>query len=200
MASAITRSETGAKALLSVRGIHKKFGGTYALQNVSFDIRKGEVLALLGENGAGKSTLIKILAGLYSLDDGEIIFEGQPANRRIADLPIAFIHQDLGLVDWMTVAENVSLTRGFDRRFGVISWGRCRRIARKTLQQIGVDIDPDTRVRSLAAPNNRSSPSPAPSPPRPRSSLWTSRPRACRPTRWLACSMWCAPCAPKVSR
>jgi ribose transport system ATP-binding protein len=98
-------AKTGAQALLSVRRIHKKFGGAYALQDVSFDLRKGEVLALLGENGAGKSTLIKILAGVYNLDEGEIVFEGQPATRRVADPPIAFIHQDLGLVDWMTVAE-----------------------------------------------------------------------------------------------
>jgi ribose transport system ATP-binding protein len=143
-------SDEGEAALLSVRGIHKKFGGTYALQNVSFDIRRGEVLALLGENGAGKSTLIKILAGVHSLDEGEILFEGQSAHRHISDLPIAFIHQDLGLVDWMTVAENVALTRGFERRFGLISWTRCRRTAREALQSIGVDIDPDTRIRSLS--------------------------------------------------
>ncbi|HEY1941375.1 MAG TPA: sugar ABC transporter ATP-binding protein [Roseiarcus sp.] len=145
-----SQDDAEAQALLSVRGIHKKFGGTYALQNVSFDIRQGEVLALLGENGAGKSTLIKILAGVHSLDEGEILFEGQSAHRHIADLPIAFIHQDLGLVDWMTVAENVSLTRGFDRRFGLISWAGCRRTARDALKSIGVDVDPDTRVRSLS--------------------------------------------------
>ena len=116
MATTAARTEPSATALLSFLGIHKKFGGTYALRDVSFDVRQGEVLALLGENGAGKSTLIKILAGVHNLDDGEIVFEGQPANRRVADLPIAFIHQDLGLVDWMTVAENMALTRGFNRR------------------------------------------------------------------------------------
>src|SRR5580704_3604271 len=104
--------------LLSLRAIHKKFGGTYALQDVSFDVSKGEVLALLGENGAGKSTLIKTLAGVHTLDAGEILFEGQHANRHVADLPIAFIHQDLGLVDWMTVAENVCMTRGYGRSAG----------------------------------------------------------------------------------
>lgn len=134
--------------LLSLRAIHKKFGGTYALQDVSFDIRCGEVVALLGENGAGKSTVIKILAGVHALDHGEILFEGQPI-KRLADLPIAFIHQDLGLVDWMTVAENVAITRGFDRRFGLISWARCRQTVRVALRTLGVDIDPDTRVRSL---------------------------------------------------
>jgi len=146
----LSASADGAEpqALLSVRGIHKKFGGTYALQNVSFDIRQGEVLALLGENGAGKSTLIKILAGVHTLDEGEVLFEG--AHCRISDLPIAFIHQDLGLVDWMTVAENVALTRGFDHRFGLISWAKCRETARRALRSIGVDIDPDTRIRSLS--------------------------------------------------
>ena len=135
--------------LLSLHAIHKKFGGTYALRNVSFSLGRGEVLALLGENGAGKSTLIKILAGVHTFDQGEILFEGQPA-KRLADLPIAFIHQDLGLVDWMTVAENVSLTRGFERRFGLISWSKCRQTAQRALRSIGLDVDPDTRVRSLS--------------------------------------------------
>lgn len=145
------RSEAGGvQVLLSVRAIHKKFGGTHALHNVSFELRRGEVLALLGENGAGKSTLIKILAGVHSPDEGEILFEGQSAQHHISDGSIAFIHQDLGLVDWMTVAENVSLTRGFDRRFGLISWARCRQTARDALRRIGVDIDPDARVRSLS--------------------------------------------------
>jgi ribose transport system ATP-binding protein len=150
LANIDTAQDSGSGALLSVRGIHKNFGGTYALQDVSFDLRKGEVLALLGENGAGKSTLIKILAGVYDLDQGEIFFEGTSATRRLSNLPIAFIHQDLGLVDWMTVSENMSLTRGFDRRFGLISWAFCNRAAREALHRIGVDIDPDTRVRSLS--------------------------------------------------
>jgi ribose transport system ATP-binding protein len=150
MAPTAVHTEPSAAALLSFRGIHKKFGGTYALRDVSFDVREGEVLALLGENGAGKSTLIKILAGVHNLDEGEIVFEGHPASRRVAELPIAFIHQDLGLVDWMTVAENMALTRGFDRGLGLISWARCRTTAQKALRQIGVDIDPDTRVRSLS--------------------------------------------------
>jgi ribose transport system ATP-binding protein len=141
-------STPAAASLLSLQGIHKKFGGTYALQDVGFDLQRGEVLALLGENGAGKSTLIKILAGVHALDEGQMLFEGQPI-KRLTDQPIAFIHQDLGLIDWMTVAENVSMTRGFDRRFGLISWARCRRTAQQALRRIGVDIDPDTRVRSL---------------------------------------------------
>jgi ribose transport system ATP-binding protein len=141
---------SSAHVLLQVNGIHKKFGGTYALRDISFSVDRGEVLALLGENGAGKSTLIKILAGVYELDQGNVIFDGEIATKHISDLPIAFIHQDLGLIDWMTVAENVCLTRGFDRHFGLIDWERCRRTAREALRQIGFEIDPDTRVRALS--------------------------------------------------
>ena len=136
------------EAILSLCGIHKSFGGSHALRDVGFDLHRGEVLAMLGENGAGKSTLIKILAGIHARDEGEILFEGRPV-KRMTNLPIAFIHQDLGLVEWMTIAENIALTRGFDRRFGLISWARSRATAIRALRSIGVDIDPETRVRSL---------------------------------------------------
>jgi len=135
--------------LLTLRAVRKSFGGTQALENVGFSLAPGEVLALLGENGAGKSTLIKILAGVYTADGGEILFEGRPV-RRATDLPIVFIHQDLGLVEWMTITENVALTRGFDRRFGFISWKRCEETAHRALRQLGLDLDPETRVRSLS--------------------------------------------------
>nr|VUD34842.1 ribose ABC transport system [Raoultella sp. NCTC 9187] len=96
--------------LLSMRHIVKRFGGNVAVNSVSLDIYPGQVVALLGENGAGKSTLIKVLAGVYSRDGGEILFRGQPVDSAAAlrqgnEQPIAFIHQDLGLVEWMTVAE-----------------------------------------------------------------------------------------------
>ena len=76
----------------------------------------------LGENGAGKSTLIKILAGVYPLDAGSVSFRGVDVTHALRRLPIAFIHQDLGLIDWMTVAENICMTLGFPRRLGMIDW------------------------------------------------------------------------------
>src|ERR1700694_4023505 len=85
------------RQLLSVQHIAKTFGGTRALRDVSFSLFEGEVLALLGENGAGKSTLIKILAGVHPLEEGTILFEGRDVGSSVANLPIAFIHQDLGL-------------------------------------------------------------------------------------------------------
>src|SRR5258708_38947839 len=84
--------------LLDVVGLTKRFAGTLALDGVDFSVRRGEVHALLGQNGAGKSTLIKILAGVYAPDGGEIRFEGRPVEPAAAPPPIAFIHQDLGLV------------------------------------------------------------------------------------------------------
>ncbi|MGI3904140.1 MAG: sugar ABC transporter ATP-binding protein [Janthinobacterium lividum] len=134
--------------VLSVRSVSKRFGGTQALKEVSLDLDRGSVLALLGENGAGKSTLIKILAGVHPPDTGEILLKG--VRTPVAQLPIAFIHQDLGLIDWMTVAENICLQLGYPRRWGLIDFAATRGRASRALQQLGVEIDPDARVESLS--------------------------------------------------
>jgi ribose transport system ATP-binding protein len=118
---------------------------------VDFDVRRGEVHALLGENGAGKSTLIKILAGVYDRDAGEIRFKGRPVDPATQPLPIAFIHQDLGLVESMTVAENVALLTGYARTSGLISWKNVRQTALDALRLMGSEIDPEADVRSLSA-------------------------------------------------
>ncbi len=140
-------------ALLEFRSISKRFGGTQAVDAVSFDVNAGEIVALLGENGAGKSTLIKLLAGIYPSDSGEILLEGRPESHwRKPDKshqPVAFIHQDLGLVEWMTVAENVALGLGYPRRFGLIDWPAARTAARRVMARVGCDIDPERRVFSL---------------------------------------------------
>src|ERR1700760_1446121 len=90
--------------ILRVRGLRKTFPGVVALDAVDFDVRAGEVHALLGENGAGKSTLIKILAGVHGADAGQMRLHGRQVDPTAEKLPIVFIHQDLGLVDTMTVA------------------------------------------------------------------------------------------------
>jgi len=139
--------------LLRFEGVSKRFGGTQAVDRVSFDVRAGEIVALLGENGAGKSTLIKLLAGIYKIDAGQILLDGQPEGAwRSSDRsrqPIAFIHQDLGLVEWMTVTENVALGMGYRRRFGLIDWAAAREAARRVMARVGCDIDPERRVFSL---------------------------------------------------
>jgi ribose transport system ATP-binding protein len=138
--------------LLTVERLTKRFTGTLALDSVDFDVRAGEVHALLGENGAGKSTLIKILAGVHAADAGEIYWRGAIVDPAAKALPIAFIHQDLGLVDAMTVAENMAIITGYPRRpGGLISWPRARAAALAALERMGGGIDPDSRVGDLPA-------------------------------------------------
>jgi ribose transport system ATP-binding protein len=139
-----------ASELLRVRHVFKRFGGTEALADVGMTLNAGEILALLGENGAGKSTLIKILAGVYTLDAGAVSFRDVDVTHALRRLPIAFIHQDLGLIDWMTVAENICMTIGFPRRFGMIDQDASRRRAAVALASLGADIDADTRIQNLS--------------------------------------------------
>src|SRR5260370_4932464 len=87
----------GSAPLLAMTGLVKRFTATLALDHVDFDVRRGEVHALLGQNGAGKSTLIKVLAGVYGADAGEIRFSGKPAHTGSDPPPIAIIHHDLVL-------------------------------------------------------------------------------------------------------
>jgi len=102
-------------AVLALEGVSKSFGPVQALEGVDFSVRPGEVVALVGDNGAGKSTLVKVIAGIYGADAGEILFEGQPV--KIASpndatrLGIATVYQDLALCDNLDVVENLFLGR-----------------------------------------------------------------------------------------
>ena len=136
--------------MLEARNVYKRFGGTQALSDAALSVGRGEIVALLGENGAGKSTLIKILAGVYALDRGAISYNGLDMTHAVRRMPIAFIHQDLGLIDWMTVAENICLTLGYPRRFGMIDRRAARERARAALEKLGADIDPELRIQSLS--------------------------------------------------
>jgi ribose transport system ATP-binding protein len=137
--------------LLSFQGVVKQLGGTLAVAGIDLDIQSGEIHALLGANGAGKSTLIKLLAGVHKADAGEILFRGQPVHPRdVEALPIAFIHQDLGLFDWMTVAENIAIGCGYTRKYGLIDWQRQKIDAINALKILGADISPDTRTVDLS--------------------------------------------------
>ncbi|NTE88229.1 sugar ABC transporter ATP-binding protein [Agrobacterium rubi] len=142
-----------AEKFLEFRSVSKEFGGTKAITDVSLELKRGEILALLGENGAGKSTLIKTLAGIYKPDGGEILFRGDPYHHRPPKpnqrQPVAFIHQDLGLIEWMTVAENVGLAQGFSMSRNLIDWNATARRTAEALKLVGCDFDPTTRVQSL---------------------------------------------------
>ena len=135
-------------------GVKKHFGGTYALRGVSLNIERGEIVALLGENGAGKSTLIKILGGIHKADEGKVLIDGEPYEHRPGSFgerqSVAFIHQDLGMIEWMTVAENIALALGYRRKNGLIRWRSVEEKALETLGRIDCDIDPATRVQDLS--------------------------------------------------
>jgi ribose transport system ATP-binding protein len=135
--------------LATIRGLRKRFGGTLALADVDIDLHGGSVLALLGHNGAGKSTLIKILAGVYRADGGQVTVAGHPLGTDAASTEMSFIHQDLGLVEWMTVAENIALGTGYPRRGGLVSWRQVRRRCTAALDIVAGHLDPDAAVADL---------------------------------------------------
>ena len=101
--------------LLEIRGLSKTFGSVQALTEVDFEVRKGEVMALVGDNGAGKSTLIKCIAGIHGYDEGEIVFDGEPVTihspKDAARLGIEVVYQDLALCDNLDVVQNMFLGR-----------------------------------------------------------------------------------------
>ena len=138
--------------LLEMKNINKSFPGVKALQNVDFQLKAGEVHALLGENGAGKSTLIKVLGGIYIAEEGEIFVEGQkvkidgvvPAR----SVGVSIVHQELVLVPYMTVAENIFLGREPGQKLN-INRKKMTEDAQKLLDAYEMGIDADTLVENL---------------------------------------------------
>ena len=101
--------------LLKMEGIDKSFPGVHALDHVDFEVRRGEVHALMGENGAGKSTLMKVLTGIYSKDSGTIVFDGRTVEfttpKEAQEAGIAIVHQELNMMSHLTVAQNIFIGR-----------------------------------------------------------------------------------------
>src|SRR2546430_4368129 len=141
------------RPVLELRGITKQFPGVLANDNVDFDLRRGQVHALLGENGAGKSTLMNVLYGLYQPDEGEIRIDGKavqfhsPAGAIAAG--IGMVHQHFMLVPVFTVAENVTLGREETRPSGLLDRRRTRKDVRELSRRYGLDVDPDVLVENL---------------------------------------------------
>ncbi|MGD9954511.1 MAG: sugar ABC transporter ATP-binding protein [Candidatus Nanopelagicales bacterium] len=145
------RSSDVATPVLRVVGLTKRFGRTQALKGVGFEVHAGEGVALLGRNGAGKSTLIKLLAGVNKPDAGGIEVDGAGVSPAAGDpTRIAFIHQELGLIDSMSVAENLAFHCGYRRRFGMVSWSATRRSAESLLRRWNVEVDADSLVGELS--------------------------------------------------
>lgn len=138
--------------ILTVKNITKEFPGVKALDDVTINIERGTIHGLVGENGAGKSTLIKILAGIYQPNKGEIILDGKPCRfnspieaRRAG---ISVVHQEIKLAEPLSVAENMFLGN-VQLKNGLVDWKGMRRRAREIVEDLGMDIDINAQVSSL---------------------------------------------------
>lgn len=140
--------------ILVMENISKSFPGVQALSEVNLAVRRGTVHALMGENGAGKSTLMKILAGMYTMDSGEITFQGRKveidSTRTALRLGISMIHQELAPEPYMTVAENIFLGREPLGRFGMIDKRKMIADTQALLEQLEIDIDPNALMKDLS--------------------------------------------------
>ena len=139
--------------ILKMEGINKSFGDARVLKNVHFELKHGEIHALVGGNGAGKSTLMKIITGVYTLDSGKIYVNGKET---VIEKPldaknqgIAMIFQELSLIQSMTVAENIFLGTEIVRH-GVRDIKQMRQKTEAVLKRLGIDVDPDTKVSELS--------------------------------------------------
>ncbi|SKA94908.1 sugar ABC transporter ATP-binding protein [Sporosarcina newyorkensis] len=141
--------------MIAMSGISKSFNGNKVLEDVQFEVKKGEIHALMGENGAGKSTMMKILTGIYSRDAGEVWVKGEKVEFKNAkeaeEAGIAVIHQELNILPDLTVAENFYL--GNEQTFGksgILKTKEMNRQAEEILSKLGLDIDARTVTRELS--------------------------------------------------
>jgi inositol transport system ATP-binding protein len=143
-----------APPLLEISGIRKAFPGVVALDNVGFKLKAGTVHALMGENGAGKSTLMKIIAGIYTPDQGEIKVKGRTLTLHgpldALNQGIAMIHQELNLMPFMTVAENIWIRREPLTKLGFVDHTQLRQQTQALFDRLVIDINPEAEVRSLS--------------------------------------------------
>jgi ribose transport system ATP-binding protein len=153
-APATPSSEMVPIPVLAMHGIDKSFPGVHALRQVDLRVGRGEVLGLVGENGAGKSTLIKILAGAYARDGGDVRIGGEPVESAtphdMIARGVAVIYQEPSLAPHLSVAENIFMGRLPASRFGIVDWQRLEADTRVVSQRLGLDLDPRERVRSLS--------------------------------------------------
>jgi ribose transport system ATP-binding protein len=140
------------RLILEIKGLSKAFPGVKALEAVDISIREGEIHALVGENGAGKSTLIKILAGAYHKDKGEIFFDGKAIDIRnphhAQQIGISTIYQEFNLAPHLNVTENILLGQ-LPKRGPMIDWGTARKTASEILDRLGVSLPMEALVGSL---------------------------------------------------
>ncbi len=140
--------------ILDIRGLTKEFPGVKALDNVSFQVKKGSVHALVGENGAGKSTLIKILTGVYQATSGDFLFKGEVAHvKKPLDaqrMGLSVVHQELKLVETLSIAENIFLGRPHTGKGGLVNWKNMCNAAQKLVDELNIKLDVNQEVSHLS--------------------------------------------------
>ncbi len=140
------------EVILTMKGIDKSFPGVHALDHVDLEVRKGEVMALMGENGAGKSTLMKVLTGIYTKDSGSIVYEGKEVAfsgpREAQDAGIVIVHQELNMVNHLTVAQNIFIGRE-PMKGGFIDDAKMIEESAKLFKMLGIDINPRENMGRL---------------------------------------------------
>jgi len=147
-AGGLRERPSGAVPILELKGVSKRFGAVQALHEVNFDVREGEVTALVGDNGAGKSVTIKCIAGIYPIDEGEILWEGKPVTiggpKDSAELGIEVVYQDLALADNLDVVQNMYLGREEITPFRALDETKMEQRCSETLKGLSV-----TTIRSV---------------------------------------------------
>jgi simple sugar transport system ATP-binding protein len=142
-----------AAPVLELRGITKQFPGVLANDHIDFDLRRGEVHALLGENGAGKSTLMSILYGLYTADFGEILMDGKPVSisspKHAIELGIGMVHQHFMLIPVMTVTENIVLAQEPRHAGGLLDYDAATARVRELSESFGLAVNPSARISAI---------------------------------------------------
>lgn len=146
------KGEDVGEVILTMKGIDKSFPGVHALDHVDFEVKRGEVHALMGENGAGKSTLMKVLTGIYKKDSGTIAYEGKetefPSPKDAQDAGIVIVHQELNMLGHLTVAQNIFIGREY-MTGGIIDDGKMNEEANKLFEKLNISINPKEKMGRL---------------------------------------------------
>ncbi|MDR0718486.1 MAG: sugar ABC transporter ATP-binding protein [Treponema sp.] len=142
------------RIVFKASNICKSFPGVKALNDVSFELKSGEIFALLGENGAGKSTFIKVMSGIYQPDEGVMEIDGKsaafPTPRSAFDAGISVVHQELNYIAVLSVAENIMMSNHLVNKLGMVDWKRMYAESKEVLSRLNLDIDPHKIMQSCS--------------------------------------------------
>ena len=140
------------EVILTMKDIDKSFPGVHALDHVNFEVKRGEVHALMGENGAGKSTLMKVLTGIYQKDSGSIVYKGKETEfhntREAQDAGVVIVHQELNMVGDLTVAQNIFIGREPKKGFSIDD-KKMIEDSKKLFQELNIEINPKEKMNNL---------------------------------------------------